>query len=244
MTRASTEDTDWESLLKTVIQSLIRSFPDIIRNGVHSDGINVPPYTNKQVRDVSNFDTKQNPPLCPILYLPTETTHVDAVHNRLNGLDTVSLYAPITFPVQDRQMSIPLLFQDVTLSGSWHSYTPCKNLKGTGITAEHYGTFLFHFQEVQLTLTVDLDTTLSEAVSVQVKLTDLNQKWSSQPALQNITFESSTTQAQQTVVLSLMQSDVVMQQFRDPAKQGLEGEELSKEILSVINQMLAKIMDM
>jgi hypothetical protein len=245
--RDPAEPTDWESLLSTVVQSLIRSLPELIRNGVHTDQLDLPPYTHVPLPDIKNFDTKQNPPLCPFPYLPVDTTRVDATHNQMNGLDTIQLYGPITFPVQDVQMRVPLLFHDISLCGEWHSYTNCRDSAANGIEAEHNGSFTFHFREVQFTLSINLDEMWSEATSVSIQLSDGNLAWAAQPWFDpnsEVTFGSATAPGQQMVILALLQSELVKQQFRDPVKKGLEGHGLADELCKVFNQLLSKLMNM
>jgi hypothetical protein len=233
--------------MSTVVQSLIRSLPELIRTGIHSDELELPPYTHVPLPDIKNFDTKQNPPLCPFPYLPVDTTRLDATHNQMNGLDTVQLYGPITFPVQDVQLCVPLVFSDISLSGDWHAYTNCRDSTGNGMEADHNGSFTFHFREVQLTLHVYLDESLSAATSVSIQLSDGNGAWAPQPGFDpksEVTFGSATAPGQQIVILALLQSDLVKQQFRDPMKKGLEGNELADELCKVFNKLLSKLMDM
>lgn len=236
--------TPWESLLKTVVEALIENLPNIIRNGYSAGGITVPAYTNVQLPDMIRFDTEQQLALCPFLSKPVANTLLTVRGNRLNGLDTIAASGEITFPEQDVQLSVPLLFGKISLTGEWQSQGECQRGNAPPTTAEHHGTYSVRYADVQVTLHITLDQRAEKATALTATLTDNNGRWQEQPDFDpaaDVTFESTTTTGQRTVLTALLRSDQVRAKFRSPVKEVIESTQLAGEIKKVVNALLAQL---
>jgi hypothetical protein len=239
---ASADPTPWESLVTTVVNDLIESLPDIVRNGYTRDGISVPPYADVTLPDIQGFDSGQKPPLCPTLSKAEDTTRLSALGVHLTGLDTVVPFSPLTFPVQDIELSIPLVFSDIAVRGRWESHTPCAKESEQPIDTVHDGTFVVHFTSVQITIDVKLDATASSVTAATIALTDANGAWPAQPVFDaetDITFDKTTTQGKIAVIRSMLQTSQFLTALRDPTRRLIEGPDLSHALRTVIEDVIS-----
>ncbi|MDB5084184.1 MAG: hypothetical protein JWN30_1070 [Bacilli bacterium] len=236
--------TQWEQLLTTVINNVIGSLPKLIRNGFQSGSVDIPPYTNILLPDVVQYDTGQKSVLCPILYHPVDSTRLSLSNSRLNGMDTISAYGPVSFPIQDVSLSVPLILEDVVLEGNWTTYSQCQKGSASPIETIHSGSFVLHFTDIQFTVNIDLDPNAMTATSVNLKLTDVNQLWSNQPvfdATKDLTYDSRTSEGQKTVLAAVLNSEPIRKKYRESARKGIENNTLSDEMIKIINTLLAQL---
>jgi hypothetical protein len=233
-------DTTWESLAKNITYHLIAALPGIIANGYHQGGLNIQPYRDITLPDLSDYDTQQQLPLCPLFSNETDDTRLSLRSSKLNGLDTVGKYAPITFPQQDVLMTVPLLVSTLTVTGDWSTSSGCQDESGQITTTVHQGGFTMRLTDVQFSVTVDLDVDQGAATNVDIKLTDQNQQWSNQPTFnpdQDITFDSSVSRGKRAVLLPLLSTDTVRTTLRDNAKGVIEDPRLATNLKQIINQL-------
>lgn len=234
--------TPWESVMTIVIDSLIQSLPAIIRDGNHSTGITIAPYKNVPLPDLDNFDTKQQLALCPILSLPVATTRLSLRNNQLNGLDSVASYGPITFPVQDIELSIPLVFKTIQLNGDWETLTQCQKGDAAAIDTAQRGTYRASLIDVQVTVGVKLNQSASSVTGTTITLTDYNRKWMEQPTFNaetGVTFDDSVSLGQKTILTTMLNDDVLVRpQFRKLAKDVIESTKLAESLRQIINKIL------
>jgi hypothetical protein len=235
--------TPWESLVTTVVNDLIESLPDIIRDGYTGEGVAVPPFNDVTLPDIVGFDTGQKVKLCTSAREhATDKTRLSALDGRLTGLDTVASYAPLAFPVQDVQLSIPLVFNDIVVRGRWESHTPCALGTNPPVDTVHDGTFAVHFIAVQVTIAVTLDATASTVTAVTITLSDANAAWQHQPVFNadtDVTFDPSVTGGQISLIRTLLKTSQFLTTLRDPTKRFIEGPDLAHALKKVIEDVIA-----
>lgn len=244
MSVAPRKPTPWESIVTTVIDSLVASLPDILRNGYTGDGIAIPAYDAVALPDIVGYDTGRKPPLCPLGTKAADTTRLSLRGACLSGLDTVASYAPLTFPVPDIELSVPLVFSEIVVNGEWETHTPCKKGQAQPVDTVHTGTFTLRFTSVQVTVDVKLDATASAATAVTVTLTDATHTWSSQPAFDpctDVTFDPTTSGGDVTVLRVALETIAFGTLLGDPARRALEGPGLAGDLRTVINDALASV---
>jgi hypothetical protein len=239
-----TMPTPWESLVTTVVGNLIDSLPGIIRDGYTGDDVRVPPYDDVPVPDVSGFDTGLKPPLCPILSKAVATTRLSAFDVHLTGLDSVAAYASMTFPVQDVELSVPLIFDKIVAQGNWETHSSCAKGTDAPIDTVHNGTFVVRIVSMQVSVDVRLNPTASIATAVTVTLTDATKTWSSQPVFDpssDVTFDPTTTGGEVKVLSDVLKAQAFWKTLRDSVKGIVEGPDLANVLRTVINDVLANV---
>ena len=238
------ELTPWESLLKTIAEALVGNLPGIIKDGYDDGGITIPPYTNISLPEMQRFDIGQKLALCPLLSKPVENTLLTMTENTLNGLDTITSFGEITFPVQDVKLSVPLVFEKIVLTGNWKADSVCQRGSKPPVAGEHNGTYRVSYSKVQVTLDILLNQVATAATDVTITLTDKNSMWAEQPEFnpdKDVTFGPGTTRGQRIVLTALLRSQEIRSKLRDPVKQVVESSRLSDELLKVVNMMLSQL---
>lgn len=233
-------DTTWESFVKNITYRLLDALPGVIANGYHQGGLNIPPYKNIRLPDVQNKDTGQALPLCPLFSTETDNTLISLSGMTLDGLDTVTKYAPINFPEQDVLMTVPLLFSTIAVTGNWATSSNCQDQSGQITPTFHHGGFVMRLTDVQFSITVGLDSNQGAATRVKIQITDQNQEWSKQPTFnptQDVTFDPTVTRGQRAVLLPMLATDTARDPIRDNAKAAIEAPELAEIFKQIINQL-------
>jgi hypothetical protein len=238
--------TAWESLVMAVVRDLIGELPDIIRNGDSVGGVSIPAYDDVPLPDLSGFDIGDDLPLCPLLYSATGNTLVSTRGARLGGLDSIALYGdePLTFPAQDIELSMRVIFDAIAVKVNWETHTPCAEDENAPIDTVHNGTLTVRLLTVQCTVGVRLDPTASSAKSATVTLTDHNQTWASQPTfdpMSDVTFDSSIIAGQKMLLRAALNSDTLLKTLRDSARTIIEGPTLSYLLRMAVSDALASV---
>jgi hypothetical protein len=132
MSAGASSQTLWENFCIHVVQLVIEKMPDVVEHGIAIGDLKYPPLKNLSLPSLANHDTGLLfTGFCGLGANDIGNGILDVTSLTLNGLDTIAVTSgqAVTFTKPETELTAPITFGALTVSGRWAMRHRCQARK-------------------------------------------------------------------------------------------------------------------